>query len=939
MGEQLGKVRRRELVKRLQGLQIVQRACRNRVVLILLSVALMIEPAVLHAQQRSQQSDRETARETTWETARETAERSPDIIYGPGFFTASHTDQNAHTSDPSDLYPKIPFTHLLYANKSYGVYGRDRQNLKSETLQPGDERSFFVRNVVNPTEWTQEMARLMVLTKDLAVWFRTKDIGEYYHETDMNMVIQKLLHETGSGSINPNKGILPLLENTFGRVPGGENERLHLLFLDIEDRFEETGMYVAGFFDPVNGLDHPFSNGVNLLYIDLYPGFYTGSDPGAMVRMDAVTATIAHELQHAIHSVIPVIEESDLFINEGFSELAEIITGHTPRDADLYFRDPLRPLFSWDYVQPLPDYSRASLFFHYVFEQTVGGFMREFITGQQHGITGLHNALKKESNRSLEELFLGWGQALLGVCLGELCPQDGQSFNGYSHPIRADLRFPLSDQEQLFPQVLQTQQPAWSHQWITYPFTSRAEIRGSLLEGDEDVEYWTSLYKMPGSVAPTEVQLQRTLPGSTVLRFGEQADADSDPHQTLVLLRTKLGREGQRRSTFLVDGSRTAIQDWQLFGDGKPEVFDGKASYLLLSPGMKIALEFERETSGWLRGGRVKVIHLSEVTGSGVAADTEREVMVSLMKQTGNGWETIVSPFVHRMERESGMLFFESIRWPDHYKNLADVSGRFRWVLEPVHNTSNLFAVGMQPMTKPAVSGRQTAIFLDGVWSGISNRFPHLGLHNWGAVMEIEWVRSCCFEILDGSVSVAMDFSPGNVAFTIQSPEPIATTRSRLVAQLPDRSYVEGKWLHQTDTEPDQQLTAVASFPLQTGGTYHVTGILASTETDRNYKIQYQGSIDTNRLITVTGNYPNPFNPSTKIKYTILERSDVRFRVFDLLGRELYTVPQSRMEPGEHQIELDLSGYATGMYLVRAESTRLRDAGLASSTAKILMVR
>jgi hypothetical protein len=184
-----------------------------------------------------------------------------------------------------------------------------------------------------------------------------------------------------------------------------------------------------------------------------------------------------------------------------------------------------------------------------------------------------------------------------------------------------------------------------------------------------------------------------------------------------------------------------------------------------------------------------------------------------------------------------------------------------------------------------------------------------------------------------------MDFSPGNVAFTIQSPEPIATTRSRLVAQLPDRSYVEGKWLHQTDTEPDQQLTAVASFPLQTGGTYHVTGILASTETDRNYKIQYQGSIDTNRLITVTGNYPNPFNPSTRIKYTILERSDVRFRVFDLLGRELYTVPQSRMEPGEHQIELDLSGYATGMYLVRAESTRLRDAGLASSTAKILMVR
>lgn len=889
-----------------------------------------------------------------------------------------------HSSCENKVHQKIPFTHQLYANDAYRVGGKrilgnrnqgtpsdsgmdidtntglntetftdtvsraDVNSQNSSAPTPGDERFFYIRNVLNPSEWIREEARLMWLSEGVAVWFRIQDIGDYYRSSDISLVVQRLLHETGSESIQPEQGILPFMESAFGTVPGDDNDLLHLLFLDIQDRFEETGSYVAGFFDPVNGLDHPFSNRMNLLYIDLYPGFYTSKSPDATARTEAVTATIAHELQHAIHSVIPIEGEVDLFINEGFSELAEILTGHPPRDPTPYFEEPLRSLFSWDYAQPLPDYSRTSLFFHYLFEQ-VGGkffteFLREFHRRELKGLPGVRNALRMESDRTLETIFLGWGQALLGVCSGDLsakgvwmrepCSEDGRPSNGYRHLARADLRFPWSDRPWLFPHVRQAEQPNWSHQWMVYPFVSHVEITRSATDGEE---HWTSLLKKPTSNDASEVHMQVLSPGSSVIEFGGQTVSGSYPHQTMVLLRSKAGTGFQGEDTFLVHGTHSAKQDWQSFGEGKPVRFDGMASYLLLPHGRKIALEFERNTPAWLRGGRVQLIHLSEVTGSGVPADTPREVRVSLLKQTGNGWHTIVPPFNHRIERESGMLFFEDIRWPDAYDSVSEVEGRFRWVLEPAEQAINLFAIGMQPMTDSSGAGRQTVVFQDDEWSRLYIVYPNLGLENWGAVMDVEWVVPCCFELLESTISATMKSNPGQVVFTFLSPEPIASNRSSVVARLPDGRYAEGRWINPSETDPAHSLAAV--FPLQTGGMYHVSGMLGSEHSDHRYKVYAEGSIDTSQLVQVTGNYPNPFHPSTRIQYTILEQSDVRFLVFDLLGREILAIPMLRSEPGEHQIEVDLSGHATGMYLVRAESTRLRDAGTASSTAKILMVR
>jgi hypothetical protein len=67
-------------------------------------------------------------------------------------------------------------------------------------------------------------------------------------------------------------------------------------------------------------------------------------------------------------------------------------------------------------------------------------------------------------------------------------------------------------------------------------------------------------------------------------------------------------------------------------------------------------------------------------------------------------------------------------------------------------------------------------------------------------------------------------------------------------------------------------------------------------------------------------NYPNPFNPSTIIPFTLPERTHVRLSVFDITGRERAVLVNKEYGAGSHQITLDASELSSGVYLVRLQS-------------------
>ncbi len=59
------------------------------------------------------------------------------------------------------------------------------------------------------------------------------------------------------------------------------------------------------------------------------------------------------------------------------------------------------------------------------------------------------------------------------------------------------------------------------------------------------------------------------------------------------------------------------------------------------------------------------------------------------------------------------------------------------------------------------------------------------------------------------------------------------------------------------------------------------------------------------RLFSLEANYPNPFNPSTSIGFTIPDPSMVRLVIFDLLGRQICTAASARFTGGRHTVVWD----------------------------------
>jgi hypothetical protein len=64
-------------------------------------------------------------------------------------------------------------------------------------------------------------------------------------------------------------------------------------------------------------------------------------------------------------------------------------------------------------------------------------------------------------------------------------------------------------------------------------------------------------------------------------------------------------------------------------------------------------------------------------------------------------------------------------------------------------------------------------------------------------------------------------------------------------------------------------------------------------------------------------NYPNPFNPRTKISFRLAERADVELKVYDLRGQEVRTLASGNMDAGSYSLTFDGAGLASGMYFYR----------------------
>jgi len=70
-------------------------------------------------------------------------------------------------------------------------------------------------------------------------------------------------------------------------------------------------------------------------------------------------------------------------------------------------------------------------------------------------------------------------------------------------------------------------------------------------------------------------------------------------------------------------------------------------------------------------------------------------------------------------------------------------------------------------------------------------------------------------------------------------------------------------------------------------------------------------------------NYPNPFNTTTVIPFRIAKAADVKLTVYNMVGNEVRTLVDERMDKGSYDIDFDATGLATGVYIYRLETNGL----------------
>ncbi|MBL7047415.1 MAG: T9SS type A sorting domain-containing protein, partial [Candidatus Marinimicrobia bacterium] len=92
---------------------------------------------------------------------------------------------------------------------------------------------------------------------------------------------------------------------------------------------------------------------------------------------------------------------------------------------------------------------------------------------------------------------------------------------------------------------------------------------------------------------------------------------------------------------------------------------------------------------------------------------------------------------------------------------------------------------------------------------------------------------------------------------------------------------------------------------------------------------------------TLYPSYPNPFNPSTTIKYAVPDPSKVRISVFDILGREVTELCNENKQPGYYKVVWNASHYASGIYFIQmnARQNNSRQTGDYVNTLKISLIK
>ena len=101
----------------------------------------------------------------------------------------------------------------------------------------------------------------------------------------------------------------------------------------------------------------------------------------------------------------------------------------------------------------------------------------------------------------------------------------------------------------------------------------------------------------------------------------------------------------------------------------------------------------------------------------------------------------------------------------------------------------------------------------------------------------------------------------------------------------------------------------------------------------QQYKPQKQWEPSDTKDFALLANYPNPFNPTTTIEYSIPEASFVELKIYDILGGEVASLVKENKPSGKHSVKFNASNLPSGIYFYRIVS------GNFTATKKLIILK
>ncbi len=86
-------------------------------------------------------------------------------------------------------------------------------------------------------------------------------------------------------------------------------------------------------------------------------------------------------------------------------------------------------------------------------------------------------------------------------------------------------------------------------------------------------------------------------------------------------------------------------------------------------------------------------------------------------------------------------------------------------------------------------------------------------------------------------------------------------------------------------------------------------------------------------------NFPNPFNPVTKIKYDLPVDCKVKITVFNLIGEQILKLIDQNVDAGYNEVEFDAGSMSSGIYLYRIDAVELSSNKYYNCTKKMILIK